>query len=217
MRGHPLEEVSLRRSGPGDRGLRVALDSLQGALVRGRISGCPGDHDGGGGQGREEVNRWRWGAGPQAGSPGGASTLGPGVGGATIFQEPGLAPYSNAASPGAPAPQRAGAAPGTRWAARPPRPPRPAERRPRHPRRLRPSGPRRPPPRPPPRSSRSPGPPYSSVGGTRSGGSESDRGRKRGGVSGACRGRAGGRARGRARGWRLRPPRPEEAHPQEDS
>ena len=29
----PLEEVSPRRSGPGDKGLRVAPDSLQGALV----------------------------------------------------------------------------------------------------------------------------------------------------------------------------------------
>lgn len=34
--GHPLEEVSLRRSGPGDKGLRVAPDSLQGALVEER-------------------------------------------------------------------------------------------------------------------------------------------------------------------------------------
>ena len=31
--GHPLEEVSPRGSGPRDKGLRVALDSLQGALM----------------------------------------------------------------------------------------------------------------------------------------------------------------------------------------
>lgn len=163
--GHPLEEVSLRRSGPGDKvhegGLRTPARCPGGGAwgAVGAILSVSWDQTRvSGGQGGKRGNRWRWGAGPQAGSLGGALHTWPRGGAGNGLPAAGLfVPFAAAASPGASGSQ--GARGGT-WSAlgrasslgfRVPRsaglailagfPP---------------AGPRRPPPHPRPRSSRSP-------------------------------------------------------------
>lgn len=176
--------------------------------------GCPGVHEGstrraGVGK-RQELHRESWAPSLQEVPPPPAPRGGGAVKG-TVFPGARLLPPFRGGRAGLPSgaegARGAGTAPAARWAAPPPRPPRPPGRRPRYFHRPWRSGLRRPPPRPPPRSSRSADRPFSGGGGEprSGGGSESERGRKRGGGPGGGPegGPGGGRPASLSCGHRL--------------